>query len=124
MAINIYWLELNRILVAEYSGRATHADYMQVYDAVMGAYELGYEVGAITDLSSVTETAPDLVDMPSILKMMRHPNWRGAAVIMKQKGLLRPFVQALSAGLSVKLCDTHEQALAYLRSKLKTELPG
>jgi hypothetical protein len=117
MAITLQWLEAERILIGEYSGTATFDDYSQASDRIM---ELAAEgpVATLGDLSRVESFAPDYINMPHVINLMRTPNLVGSAIIIDNKSFMRHFATLLGGGFGLKLCTTREEGMAYLRMKL------
>jgi hypothetical protein len=73
----------------------------------------------IGDIRQVKTFDPALVDMPKVVRMMRHPHMRGVAALNSSHQIVRIVAPLLTAGLGVQICQTQSEAIAFLMSKLK-----
>jgi hypothetical protein len=117
MAVNLYWLEPDPIFVTEYVGQMTGEDMETAFTAVKAACD-ERPVGVIGDMTHVTSFDPQQTNMPRAVQMLRHPNMRGLVAITTRHRIIGLIAPMLGAGFGVRMCETREEAVAYLKSKL------
>jgi hypothetical protein len=119
MPVRSEWLPDSRILVQTFEGDVTEAEALQMAEAMLAALETG-PVGLLDDMLHMHSISANMMKMPIALKITRHRNLRGVAVL-GTNGFARFALQMFLQGGRVKLCNTWEEGRAFLESKLEAE---
>lgn len=87
MPSKAYWLEQPRIMSADYEGIVTTHDYEQVMETCLKQLEI-HKIHFLVDFSRVTAYPLGVAFIPSLLKLINHPNtesfaWVGASRFAK-----------------------------------------
>jgi hypothetical protein len=119
MAVKLFWLEPDRILMGEYTGTATGDDLALAMEESLKACDL-MPTGILVDVSHIEGFETSFVNMPSALKLVRHPNMAGLAMV-GNNGLIRFAAQMLMVGARMKICTSRAEAVAFLKGKLEAQ---
>jgi hypothetical protein len=118
MASRAYWLEKPWIMSADYEGRIKVEDYEYVMHICLEFLEY-QPIYFLVDLTQVTAYPLNVMMIPSLIKLVSHPNtsafaWVGATRFAKTS--IPPFVHKPN-----KFFDDRDIALAYLRERASQE---